>query len=177
MSNVDRKKGIICKIVLGCKNVHCVHSINAINSTLLEAHLISCFHAYCTNAIGGSCLQQSHVSPWILKTLEPCGPTNKACDLDNDHTRIGGNGDDMTRDILLEDSFLTKAEVGNKENCQWWVLQCTQPLHTLTQFVGPNGFGNCFRIEFDLLTRRYCRQQGRNRQSFILLQDFGLLRI
>jgi hypothetical protein len=99
--------------------MHCVHSINEINITLLEARLLSCFHAYCTNAIGGSCLQQSHVSPCTSKTLEPCGPTDKVCDPDNDHIRIGGNGDDMTCEILLEDSFVTKAKVGNKENCKW----------------------------------------------------------
>lgn len=111
--------------------------------------------AYCTNAIGGSC-------PWILKSLEPYGPTNKACDIDSDHTRVRGNGDDLTFDILLEDNFITNAEVGNKENCKWWVLQCTQPLHTLTQVMRPNGFGNCFGAEFDLLIGRYYKQQGRN---------------
>lgn len=67
--------------------MHCVHSINAMNNTLLEARLLSCIYAYCTNAIGGSCLQQCESMD--IKILDPCGPTNKACDPDNDHTRVG----------------------------------------------------------------------------------------
>jgi hypothetical protein len=175
-NEVDRVKRVYnCKTIAGSRAMHSVRSISHDKPLSIQCRNYSCFCTSCMSTGPGSCPNSSHVEPWRLVTVEPCSVKDVASDSEevNPDWEIDSGMNTLAAELEIGDCFAILAEPGNSEKANWFILQCTKPMHLVQEEVKEDAWGNQFDQGDEVVEGLYFQQKGIKENSYIFLRDKG----
>ncbi|KAL3683358.1 hypothetical protein R1sor_001380 [Riccia sorocarpa] len=116
-----------------------MESKHRLNPTLLKMMEMCCFCPSCIDEDWDNCTNSEYTGPWTLHNVHLKKPADVV-----DYVEAMGHGegienqwDEGTLADLVEvrDFFAVEAEWPNDYDAEFWILQCTKPLHVLPHSV------------------------------------------
>ncbi|KAL3694855.1 hypothetical protein R1sor_008506 [Riccia sorocarpa] len=139
VGDVNRSKCYDCLPIEGTRKLHCFHGFSRLNPTLLNVREMCCFCPSCIDEDWENCSNLEYTGPWTLHNVHPRKPADVV-----DYVDAIGHGqgildqsDEGTIADLVEvgDFFAVEAEWPNDYSAEFWILQCTKPLHVLADMT------------------------------------------
>ncbi|KAL3702355.1 hypothetical protein R1sor_020377 [Riccia sorocarpa] len=170
VGDVNRSKRYDCLPIEGTRKLHCFHGFSRLNPTLLNVREMCCFCPSCIDEDWENCSNLEYTGPWTLHNVHPRKPADVV-----DYVDAIGHGQDIpdqsdegTIADLVEvgDFFAVEAEWPNDYSAEFWILQCTKPLHVLADMT-TDAYGETHKEGSSVLEGMWYQQFGKSPTCFV----------
>ncbi|KAL3686037.1 hypothetical protein R1sor_004059 [Riccia sorocarpa] len=140
------------------------------NPTLLKVREMCCFCPSCIDEDWDNCSNFEYTGPWTLHNVHPRKPADVVDYVD----AIGhgqGIGDQWVEGTIADvvevgDFFAVEAEWPNDYSAEFWILQCTKPLHVLADTI-TDPYGETHEEGSSVLEGIWYQQFGKSPTCFV----------
>ncbi|KAL3699983.1 hypothetical protein R1sor_018005 [Riccia sorocarpa] len=150
------------------KGIYETHQVYWIEET--EVREMCCFCSSCLDEDWDNCSNSEYTGPWTLYNVHPRKPAEII-----DYVAAMGHGQGITDQwdegsladlVEVGEFFAVEAEWPNDYNAEFWILQCTKPLHVLPHII-TDAYGETHDEGSSVLEGIWYQQFGKSPTCFV----------
>ena len=171
---VDRVTEYDCEPIVGCRDLHSVRSVGAMDVNKLCVRKLACFCAACIECKWGDCVNIAWAQDWEVEILVVGAPgyvraVVNAQFKEDDWDEFGCNGEHFSSITELGDNFAIVAAPDNEENVDFYLLVCTKQEYTCRKaFSCP--WDESFEPGDSVIQGRYYQKYGTGADTYVYLK-------
>jgi hypothetical protein len=160
---VDRTSMHACDVIPGCREYHSIMAVNRTCLTNLMIKRLACFCTFCLDLRWSDCENLKWIGEWEARYLQPedTGFIRDCLTSGSDDT--GGDFQDdaeiLATTVDIGDNVVVNAALENSEGCDFWIINCTRPLHTV-KVAFKCKWGEEFEVGDEALAGTYYQRWG-----------------
>jgi hypothetical protein len=160
---VDRTSMHACDVIPGCREYHSIMAVNRTCLTNLMIKRLACFCTFCLDLRWSDCENLKWIGEWEARYLQPedTGFIRDCLTSGSDDT--GGDFQDdaeiLATTVDIGDNVVVNAALENSEGCDFWIINCTRPLHTV-KVAFKCKLGEEFEVGDEALAGTYYQRWG-----------------